>query len=104
MKASQLLRLYPRAWRERYGDEFAALAGDAPLGASQIIDIVSGAIDARFSRDVRGSVRRQAHAELEKEESDDGQRADGADRSRNRRRFGTLEGCQVRLHRRFPRS
>ena len=63
MTAAQLIKLFPRAWRERYGDEFLALVGDAPLGASQVIDIVSSALDARVSRDVRGATRRRAHAE-----------------------------------------
>jgi hypothetical protein len=53
MKANRLLRLYPRAWRDRYGDEFLALIGDRPLPVAQIIDIISGAIDARLSSDVR---------------------------------------------------
>jgi hypothetical protein len=61
--AARLLKLYPRAWRERYGDEFIALVGHAPLSASQVIDIVSGAIDARLSTEVRGSARTKAHAE-----------------------------------------
>jgi len=53
MRPASLLRLFPRAWRERYGDEFISLAGDGPLGARQIIDVVSAAIDARLSSDVR---------------------------------------------------
>ena len=55
MTASQLLRLYPRAWQQRYGDEFLATVGDGALRFQQIIDIVSGAIDAWFSSDVRRS-------------------------------------------------
>lgn len=55
MTADRLLRLYPRAWRERYGDEFLALVGDRPLGLPQLIDIVSGAIDAHLSSDVRAT-------------------------------------------------
>ncbi|HYE85094.1 MAG TPA: hypothetical protein VEA16_01975 [Vicinamibacterales bacterium] len=60
MTARRLLRLYPRAWRERYGNEFLELLGAEPLQLQQIIDILSGAIDARFSADVRGVTR--AHA------------------------------------------
>jgi hypothetical protein len=56
MTASQLLRLYPRGWRERYGDEFLATVGDEALRFQQIVNIVSGAIDARLSADVRRSV------------------------------------------------
>jgi hypothetical protein len=55
--AASLLRLYPRAWRERYGDEFIAMLGEGPLRVQQVIDIVSGAIDAWVSSDVRGVAR-----------------------------------------------
>lgn len=55
--AKRLLRLYPRAWRERYGEEFLATAGSAPLRLQQVIDIVSGAIDARLSADVRRATK-----------------------------------------------
>jgi hypothetical protein len=55
--AERLLRLYPRGWRERYGEEFLAMLGATPLQAQQVIDIVSGAIDAWLSSDVRGATR-----------------------------------------------
>ena len=58
MTAVRLLRLYPRAWRDRYGDEFLATIGDGALHVQQIIDIVAGAIDAWVSP----SVRRQARS------------------------------------------
>ena len=38
-----LLRLYPRAWRERYGSEMAALVGDLPAGVSLALDLLVGA-------------------------------------------------------------
>lgn len=60
MTAARLLRLYPRAWRDRYGDELLELAGTAPLQPQQIVDIVSGAIDAWLSSDVRRAARLQA--------------------------------------------
>lgn len=47
MKPETLLRLYPRAWRERYGEEFLDACG-ARLSFQQVIDIIGGAIDARF--------------------------------------------------------
>jgi hypothetical protein len=47
------LALYPRHWRDRYGEEFIGLVGDRPLGVGEWIDIVAGAIDARLSSDVR---------------------------------------------------
>lgn len=58
MAASErLLRLYPRAWRERYGEEFLATVGHDALHPQQVIDIVSGAIDAWLSADVREATR-----------------------------------------------
>jgi hypothetical protein len=57
MTASRLLRLYPRAWRDRYADEFLEMVGPERLQVQQIIDIVSGAIDAWLSSDVRGATR-----------------------------------------------
>jgi hypothetical protein len=53
MTAARLIRLYPRPWRDRYGDEFLAAVGNAPLRVQQVVDIVSGAIDAWLSSDVR---------------------------------------------------
>lgn len=55
--AERLLRLYPRAWRERYGEEFLATVGDGRLHVQQAIDIVSGAVDAWLSADVRSATR-----------------------------------------------
>ena len=43
-----LLRLYPRAWRNRYEDEFAALLEQCPFSLSDLLDIFAGAIDARL--------------------------------------------------------
>jgi hypothetical protein len=45
---SGLLRLYPRPWRERYGDEFEALLADRPPSVRHRLDIVRGALDAHF--------------------------------------------------------
>jgi hypothetical protein len=53
MRPETLLRLYPRAWRVRYGEEFLATIGPDALGPQQVIDMVSGAIDAWLSADVR---------------------------------------------------
>jgi hypothetical protein len=57
MTAERLLRLYPRPWRERYGDEFLATAGPGRLSLQQMIDIAAGAIDAWLSSDVRNATR-----------------------------------------------
>jgi hypothetical protein len=51
----RLLALYPRAWRDRYGEEFLALVGDGRLSAAEWVDVVRGAIDAWLSAEVRGA-------------------------------------------------
>ena len=55
MTANRLLRLYPRAWRERYGAEFLEMVGAGDLHVKQVLDISMGAIDAWLSADVRRS-------------------------------------------------
>ena len=45
VRAPLLLRLYP-SWRARYGDEFAALLEERPLGPFDVADVVLGALDA----------------------------------------------------------
>jgi hypothetical protein len=39
--ARALLRLYPRDWRERYGDEFLALVSQSGLSSHAVVDIVA---------------------------------------------------------------
>ena len=53
LRPERLLRLYPPAWRARYEEEFLAAVGQRALGAQDVVDIVSGAIDAWLSADVR---------------------------------------------------
>jgi hypothetical protein len=43
-----LLRLYPAAWRARYGDEFDALLAERPLAPFDVADVLLGAIDAHI--------------------------------------------------------
>ena len=43
-----LLRLYPARWQERYGEEFASLLEERPLGPAAVADVVQGAIDAHL--------------------------------------------------------
>jgi hypothetical protein len=44
-----LLRMYPRAWRERYGEEFLELlSGERPT-PRLVLDVLAGALDARFN-------------------------------------------------------
>jgi hypothetical protein len=44
-----LIRLYPRAWRARYGEEFAALVEGQPVRPGLVLDILAGAIDAHLA-------------------------------------------------------
>jgi len=46
---SALVRLYPAAWRARYGPEFEELLADRPPTIRDVIDIVLAAADARLS-------------------------------------------------------
>lgn len=48
MKPRLLLRLYPRAWRERYGDEIAELLGSERISARLLIDLFRAIVDARL--------------------------------------------------------
>lgn len=43
-----LISLYPRAWRERYGDEFLALLAERPPSPRDRLDIVRSAVDAHL--------------------------------------------------------
>ena len=43
-----LVRLYPPAWRTRYGDEFQALLEECSISLPDVIDIIIGAVDARL--------------------------------------------------------
>lgn len=57
-----LLRLYPRAWRRRYGSEFLAMLETMRITPATVLDVVRGAIDAHV------------HPELGRECSWDGAR------------------------------
>lgn len=54
-----LLRLYPPRWRARYGDEFAAVLEDRPLGPFDVADVLLGALDAHLH--LRGLGAASAH-------------------------------------------
>lgn len=43
-----LLRCYPTRWRDRYGDEFAAVLAERTLGPFDVADILLGALDAHL--------------------------------------------------------
>ena len=60
MKA--LLRLYPPAWRARYGLEFEVLLVERPPTGRDVLDILVSAIDARIAPQVGADPpMRQAH-------------------------------------------
>jgi hypothetical protein len=49
MRLAVLLRLYPRSWRERYGEELAALIDDqGPSAVDTRVDLIRGALAAHF--------------------------------------------------------
>lgn len=52
-RAARLLRWYPRAWRERYGEEFAELLvadiEDRPRSVERTLDVARGGIVARLA-------------------------------------------------------
>ena len=43
-----LLRCYPARWRDRYGDEFAVVLAERPIGPFDVADILLGALDAHL--------------------------------------------------------
>lgn len=51
-----LLRLYPLAWRQRYGDEMAALVRNHRWTPSLVVDLIAGAIDAWLNPELIASV------------------------------------------------
>ena len=52
---NSVLRLYPRAWRERYGDELTALLEERPASPLDQLDLIRGALDARLHPQVAGA-------------------------------------------------
>jgi hypothetical protein len=49
LRKSSLVRLYPPAWRRRYGAEFRALLDDEPTSISLVLDVLRGAAAAHRS-------------------------------------------------------
>ena len=60
---TRMLNLYPPAWRERYGDEFAELLRARPPSFRDRLDIVRGALDARVHPQV-GDPRQERTAAI----------------------------------------
>jgi hypothetical protein len=50
--ARRLVRLYPRAWRDRYEEEFVALLEERPASIGDVFDVALGATDAWLSPQV----------------------------------------------------
>lgn len=50
-----LLHLYPKAWRNLYGDEFAGILAGQRLSMRLLLDIIGGAVDARLQPQVRAN-------------------------------------------------
>jgi hypothetical protein len=50
-----MLRLYPRAWQERYGEEMAAVMESEPRRFRLMLDLLAGVIDARMNPQVSAS-------------------------------------------------
>jgi hypothetical protein len=48
--ANWVMRLYPTAWRARYGDEMDALLADSGADAKTIADLLTGGMRMRFSK------------------------------------------------------
>lgn len=48
----RLLRLYPRAWRERYADEAAAVLEERPATFMALVDLLLGILDAYVHSDL----------------------------------------------------
>lgn len=48
MNRQTLLRLYPRRWRARYGDEFLALLEQQAITPAVVFDVLLGALDAHL--------------------------------------------------------
>jgi hypothetical protein len=46
---TRLVRLYPRAWRDRYEEEFLALLAERPPTLGDLVDTVRGALDAHLN-------------------------------------------------------
>ena len=48
MRPTTYIGLYPRAWRERYGEELAAILEEGRLGIGISLDVLRGAVDAHL--------------------------------------------------------
>jgi hypothetical protein len=51
MKGQWVVALYPRRWRERYGEELRELIAAEGLSIALVLDVLAGAIDAWIHRE-----------------------------------------------------
>ena len=65
MHLSPLIRLYPRRWRERYGEEYEALLDAVPPSPRSIADVVRGAVVAHGQRHPTGGPDMAAYSRLQ---------------------------------------
>ena len=56
MTPAQFVALYPRAWRERYGDELEDVLATDGLGLRTRLDVLRGAADAHLHPEARSPV------------------------------------------------
>jgi hypothetical protein len=56
-RAAALVRLYPRQWRDRYGEEMAQMLADQPVTLRLIVDLIAGAVDARINPQLSSAAR-----------------------------------------------
>lgn len=47
--AHMLVRLYPRRWRQRYGQEFAVVLEEQPMKLRAVFDVLRGALTQRLT-------------------------------------------------------
>jgi hypothetical protein len=59
---SRLIRLYPRAWRDRYEVELIDLVAQRPLDVRGAVDLMRGAIDAHLHPELVGRPSRESVA------------------------------------------
>jgi hypothetical protein len=78
-----VLALYPRRWRERYGEEFLALLESQPSSIGGFVDVLAGAFDARLHSDYPLAVASSEEATMFRECI-----ADGSGFSAALRQFG----------------
>jgi hypothetical protein len=58
-----LLRLYPAAWRARYGEEFATVLAGQRASFGLVLDVIGGAVDAHLHPQVLSTHSNQAQGE-----------------------------------------